>query len=186
MSKYIKEIMMDQYRADLGDERSVLILDLHGLDAISEWELRRQLREKNIQVRTVKNTLARKVFEDLDMAGLSQYLTGPSVMVWGGEGVAELAKEISKQAKDREKLEIKGGAVEGSVIGPEAIEDLTKLPSREELIGQAVGLVLGPAQQVLGLINSPGSMIVGQLEELHKRLGGGDEAGDGEAAPAES
>ena len=65
------------------------------------------------------------------MEGLSRYLEGPSVLVWGGDGVAELAKEVSTQVKNLKKPEIKGGAVDGVVIGPEQVEDITKLPSRE-------------------------------------------------------
>ena len=64
--------------------------------------------------------------------------------VWGGDGVAELAKEISAQVKKLKKPEIKGGAVDGVVIGPAQVEDITKLPSREALIGRVVGLALAP------------------------------------------
>ena len=144
MSKYVKELMMDQLRSDLDGSRSLLILDLKGLDAIAEYQLRRDLRKKSIKVRALKNTLARRVFTDMGMDGLSKYLEGPSVAVWGGDGVAELAKEISTQVKTLKKPEIKGGAVDGVVIGPEQVEDITKLPSREALIGRVVSLALAP------------------------------------------
>ena len=74
----------------------------------------------------------------MGMDGLSRYLEGPSVLVWGGDGVAELAKEVSTQVKTLKKPEIKGGAVDGVVIGPDQVEDITKLPSREQLIGRVV------------------------------------------------
>ena len=120
MSKYVKEMMMDQLRTDLDGSRSVLILDLKGLDAVAEHQLRRDLRKKSIQIRALKNTLARRVFADMGMDGLSKYLEGPSVAVWGGDGVAELAKEISTQVKNLKKPEIKGGAVDGVVDRPRA------------------------------------------------------------------
>ena len=72
------------------------------------------------------------------MDGLSKYLDGPSAAAWGGEGIAELAKEISTQVKNLKKPAIKGGAVDGVVVGPEQVEDITKLPSREVLIGQVL------------------------------------------------
>ena len=99
MSKYVKELMMDQLRSDLDGSRSVLILDLKGLDAIAEHQLRRDLRKKSIRLRALKNSLARRVFTDMGMDGLSQFLAGPSVAVWGGDGVAELAKEISPRSR---------------------------------------------------------------------------------------
>jgi len=169
MSKYVKELMMDQLRSDLNGSRSLLILDLKGLDATAEHTFRRDLRKKSIRLRVLKNSLARRVFADLGMEGLGKFLEGPSAIAWGGEGVAELAKEISAQIKTLKKPEIKGGAVDGVIVGPEQVADITKMPSREVLIGQVIGLLLGPARHVLSLVSSPGSTLVGQLESLVKR-----------------
>jgi large subunit ribosomal protein L10 len=166
MSKYVKEMMMDQFKTDLDGSRSVLILDLKGLDAVSEWGLRRDLRKKQIKLRTLKNSLARRVFTDMGMAGLDQFLSGPSVAVWGGAGVAELAKEISDQVKKLKKPAIKGGSIDGVVIGPAQVEDITKLPSREALIGRVAALALAPAQRVVSLANAPGSGLLGQIATL--------------------
>jgi len=80
MSKYVKEMMMDQLKSDLDGSRSVLIVDLKGLDAIAEHGLRRDLRKKSIKIRALKNTLARRVFSEMGMDGLSQFLAGPSVI----------------------------------------------------------------------------------------------------------
>ncbi len=153
--------------------RSLLILDLKGLDATAEHQFRRDLRKKSIRLRVLKNSLARRVFADLGMDGLSQFLEGPSVVAWGGEGITELAKEVSAQVKNLKKPEIKGGAVDGVVVGREQVDDITKLPSREVLIGQVIGLLLGPARQVVSLLSSPSSTLVGQLEALAKRQGEG-------------
>jgi large subunit ribosomal protein L10 len=166
MSKYVKELMMDQLRAELDGTTSVLILDFKGLDAQSENRLRLDLRKKKIRMRALKNNLARKVFADIGLRGLDQFLSGPSVAVWGGDGVAELAKEISEQVKKLKKPEIKGGAVEGTIISPAEVEDITKLPSREELIGRIVGLALAPAQRVISLANAPAANLLGQLKAI--------------------
>ena len=119
----------------------MLILDLKDLDAQAEYRLRRDLRKKSIRLRVLKNTLARRVFADMGMDGLSQYLEGPRRPPGAARAIAELAKEISSQVKTLKKPVIKGGAVDGVVVGPEQVEDITKLPSREVLIGQ----VLEPA-----------------------------------------
>jgi large subunit ribosomal protein L10 len=191
MSKYVKELMMDQLRTDLGDNKSLLILDLKDLDAQGEYQLRRDLRKKSIHLRVLKNTLARRVFADLGMDGLSQFLVGASAAAWGGEGIAELAKEISKQVKALKKPEIKGGAVDGVVVGPGQVEDITKLPSREVLIGQVLTILLSPAREALGLVTSPASTLIGQLEAfIEKNQAPGeaesaDEPAPGEAPPAE-
>src|SRR6516162_9813892 len=108
MSKYVKELMMNQLRSDLNGSRSLLILDLKDLDATAEHQFRRQLRKKSIRLRVLKNSLARRVFAALEMEGLSQFLDGQSAVAWGGDGVAELAKEITAQVKAFKKPEIKG------------------------------------------------------------------------------
>jgi large subunit ribosomal protein L10 len=183
MSKYVKELMMNQLRSDLDGSRSLLILDLKGLDANAEHQFRRDLRQKSIRLRVLKNSLARRVFSEMGMDGLSTFLDGPSAIAWGGEGIAELAKEITARVKILKKPEIKGGAVDGVVVGREQVDDITKLPSREVLIGQVIGLLLGPARQTLSLLSSSSSTLVGQLEALVKRQHPGDapEGGSGEA-----
>ena len=143
------------------------------------------MRKKSIKLRALKNSLARRVFTDMGLEGLSQFLAGPSVAVWGGDGVAELAKEMSRQVKTLKKPEIKGGAVDGVVIGPAQVEDITKLPSREALIARVVGLALAPAQRIVALANAPASNLQAQLKTLSE---GGPEAGaaesNGEPAPS--
>jgi large subunit ribosomal protein L10 len=179
--------MMDQLKTELDGDKSVLILDLKGLDAIAEFQFRRDLRKKSIKMRVLRNTLARRVFDDMGIGGLSRFLEGPSVAVWGGAGVAELAKEIFDQVKKLKKPEIKGGSVDGTVIGPEQVEDITKLPSREALIGRVVSLALAPAARVVSLANAPASGLLGQLKTLAEGAPD-DEAtpeAEGDAAPTE-
>jgi large subunit ribosomal protein L10 len=184
MSKYMKELMLDQLRDELGGTRSLLILDLKGLGAVAETQLRADLRKKQIKLKVIKNTLAGVLFEELGIGGVKKFLAGPSVAVWGGTGVAELAKEISAQVKKLKKPEIKGGVVEGTVIGPAQVDDITKLPSREELIGRVVQIALSPAQRVVSLANAPASGLLGQLKAIAEKDGASaDEAAE---APAEA
>jgi large subunit ribosomal protein L10 len=186
MSKYVKELMMTQLRSDLGGSTSFLILDFKGLDAISEHRFRRDMRKKSIKVRALKNSLARRVFSEMGVAGLSKYLEGPSVAVWGGAGVAELAKEVSTQVKTLKKPEIKGGAVDGIVIGPSQVEDITKLPSREALIGRVVSLAMAPAARVVALANAPAGGLMSQLKTMAEGAptAEGEGGSEGEPAPA--
>ncbi len=179
MSKYVKELMMDQLKTELDGDTSVLILDLKGLDAVAEYQFRRDLRKKQIKMRVLRNTLARRVFEDMGIGGLSRFLEGPSVAVWGGAGVAELAKEIFDQVKKLKKPEIKGGSVDGTVIGPGQVEDITKLPSREALIGRVVSLALSPAARGRQPGQRPGERPARPAQDPGRR----GPRGEGEARP---
>ncbi len=179
MSKYVKELMTDQIKADLGGTRSVLIVDFKDLDAVSENKLRLDLRKKKIRIRALKNSLAKRIFGEIGITGLDRFLTGPSVAVWGGEGVAELAKEISDQVKKLKKPEIKGGSVDGVVIGPNQVEAITKLPSREALIARVVALALAPAQRIVALAMAPAASLASQIQSLAEPA---NEGGSGETA----
>ena len=172
MSKYVKEMMMDQLRSDLDGSRSLLILDLKDLDAMAEHGLRRDLRKKSIRLRVLEELAGPPCLHRHGDGWALEVSRGPSAIAWGGEGITELAKEISAQVKTLKKPEIKGGAVDGVVVGPEQVEDITKLPSREVLIGQVLSLLLGPARQALALLSSPAATLVGQLEALVKRQQG--------------
>ena len=177
MSKYVKEMMMDQLRTDLDGSRSVLIVDLKGLDAVAEHQLpQRPAQEVDPAARAE---------EHAGPAGLHRHGDGGPLAVPGGParwpsgagtGVAELAKEISAQVKKLKKPVIKGGAVDGIVIGPDQVEDITKLPSREALIARVAALALSPAQRIVSLANAPAAGLMGQLKTMA-------EPADGEASP---
>lgn len=163
--------MIDEIRDRLAETRELVIIDSSRLDASSDNELRLKLREKGITVMQVKNTLARKAMEELGVAGddLRPLLSGPSSLVWGGEDIVALSKEIAQWAKQIDDLEIKGGAAEGQAIDAEGIEQLSKSPGRLELIGQIAGLALSPGATVAGALLGPGGTVAGQLEAIAEK-----------------
>ena len=164
MSKYVKKLMMDELRETLVGVRDLLVLDLKGVDAIADNQMRLKLREKEIQIRVVTNNLARKVFSESGLDGVGDFFKGPTAVAWGGDSVVELAKEISEWAGKIEQLQIKGGVSDGEPISAGEVDVLSKLPSREELLGMLVGQLQGPGAQLAGLILSPGGRLAGQLK----------------------
>ena len=103
----------------------------------------------------------------MGMGGLSQFLEGPSVAVWGGDGRRRAGQgDLRPRSRSSRSPQIKGGAVDGIVIGPDQVEDITKLPSREALIGRVVGLALAPAQRIVALANAPAAGLMGQLKTM--------------------
>ena len=164
MSKYVKKLMMDELRETFVGVRDLLVLDLKGVDAIADNRMRLKLREKEIQIRVVTNNLARKVFSESGLDGVGDFFKGPTAVAWGGDSVVELAKEISEWAGKIEQLQIKGGVSDGEPISAGEVDVLSKLPSREELLGMLVSRLQGPGAQLAGLILSPGGRLAGQLK----------------------
>lgn len=110
MSKVLKNMLMNEIKDQLGDVTDVLVIDSSRLDAITDNRMRIAFHENNIHAMTVRNKLALRVFHDAGIESLDEILAGPSTLVWGGEDIVQLSKEISKWAKDIGPLEIKGYA----------------------------------------------------------------------------
>jgi large subunit ribosomal protein L10 len=166
MSKPIKQMIIDDIRRKLGECRDVLVVNSSKLDAMTDNRMRSSLRAKGIHLLQVKNTLARRALEEVGVKSMEQVLAGPSTLIWGGEDIVSLSKEIAKWAREIDKLEIKGGAVEGQVVNAKGVVELSKSPGRLELISQIVGLALSPGARLAGALLGPGGTISGQLKAM--------------------
>src|SRR5579872_6147345 len=166
MSKKIKEMLVADLRARIGEHRDILVVDYSKLDGVTENNLRLKLRKQKITMLGVKNALARKALSELGLTGLDAYLSGPSTLVFGGPDIVALSKEITKWAKDLEPLQIKGGVVEGKPIGPAQVDALSKSPSREELLSKIVGLCLAPGAQLAAALLGAGGTLCGQIKSI--------------------
>ena len=181
MSKQVKKLLMDDLRKSFDGVQDVLVVSLNGVDGIQNNQMRLALRQKNIQLQVVKNTLAKRLFGEIGLGPAAQFLEGPSAVAWGGPSIVELTKEITDWSAKIKKLEIKGGATSGSPLTPAQVTALSKLPSREELLARVVMLALSPARRVASLLNSPAGRIVSQLKTKSE---GKTEEATSESAPA--
>jgi len=166
MSKAIKEMVVSDIQSRLAGTRDMLVIDAAKLDAVDTNRFRLALRERKITMLSVRNSLARRALNDEGLTALDPYLVGPSTLVWGGEDVVDLSREIAKWAKDLKEIEIKGGAVEGTSLTSEDVDSLSKSPSREELIGQIVGLALSPGAKLSAALLGAGGELGGQLQSI--------------------
>jgi large subunit ribosomal protein L10 len=180
MSKVIKRMVIDELRSRLGDARDLLVINVSKLDGVTANRTRLQFEQKGVTLLTVKNTLAALALNELGVKGLDKHLAGPSTLVWGGEDIVQLSKEIAKWAKGNDKIEIKGGTVDGQVIDAKGVDELSKSPSRVELISQIVGLVLSPGRRLAGALLGPGGRVAGAIKTMADK--DGEAAGGGEPA----
>lgn len=184
MSKRIKEMLVAELQQRLGETDEMLVVDSSRLDAISDNRFRLALREKDIRILTVKNSMALRALHSRDVTALDPILAGPSSLVFGGEDIVSLSKEIASWVKEigGELLEIKGGMLEGTTLTASDVDELSKSPSREELIGQIVGLLLSPGASIAGSLLGPGGLVAGAIEAM----GDGDAEAESAADEPES
>ena len=125
----------------LGRIQVAILTDYKGLDVTAINDLRRKLREENVEYQVVKNTLLLRASEGTDVALLKDYFVGPSAVALSYEDPVAPAKVLTQFAKDHEALEIKAGVMEGKVLDLATLRALADLPSREVLLGQLVGVL---------------------------------------------
>lgn len=117
-------------------------------------ELRGALREAQAELSVVKNTLARRAANATGKEALLPYLTGPSGLVWVDGDPAVAAKALQQFAVKNDKLELKGGILEGQDLPADSLKRLASLPSRDQLIAQLAGGVAAPLRGLAGGMNN--------------------------------
>ncbi len=149
----LKQPIVAAIAEDVKDAASVVLVDYRGLTVAQDTELRKQLREAGIIYKVCKNTMMKRAFEGTDFAGLSEYLEGPSAIAISKEDATAPARIICKFAKEAEKLEVKAGVVEGTVYDVAGIQELSKIPSREELLSKFLGSIQSPITNFARVLN---------------------------------
>jgi len=156
MVQAAKTKKVDDFREILKDAKAIVLSDFTGLNVKDISELRRLCREKGIVFRVVKNTLAKRSFEELGFSGVSALLEGPTAVAISTGDEVLAAQILKKFADDYELPRLKGGYVAGRVITAREVLRLAALPGREILIVQVVSATQAPLR---GLVNCLGASL---------------------------
>jgi large subunit ribosomal protein L10 len=138
----------------------IVLTDYKGLDVTSINDLRRKLREANVEYQVVKNSLLVRASEDTEVASIKDHFKGPSAVAISYDDPVAPAKVLTEFAKDNKKLEIKVGVLNGKVLDVQAIKALASLPSREVLLAQFLATLNAvPGSFVRTLAEIPRSLV---------------------------
>lgn len=149
----LKKPIVEEISASIKDAQSVVLVDYRGLTVEQDTELRKQLREAGISYKVYKNTMMNFAFKGTDFEGLTAYLEGPSAVAISTEDATAPARVLCKFAKTANALEVKGGVVEGVVYDAAGIENISKIPSREELLSKLLGSIQSPITNFARVMN---------------------------------
>ncbi|BBU37830.1 50S ribosomal protein L10 [Aeribacillus composti] len=139
-----KKQIVEEIAAKFRESVSTVIVDYRGLNVAEVTELRKKLREANIEFKVYKNTLTRRAVEQAEISGLEEVLTGPNAIAFSTEDVVAPAKILNDFAKEHEALEIKAGVIEGNVATVDEIKAIADLPSREGLLSMLLSVLQAP------------------------------------------
>lgn len=135
--------------------KSVIVTDYRGLSVKDVSDLRQKLRQAGIEYKVYKNTLARLAVADKVFKDVTTYLQGPTAFAFDYENEVQAAKILNDFAKKQNVLEIKGGVIEGKVVGESIVKKYAALPSKEELIAKALGSFAAPVSQIVNVVAAP-------------------------------
>ena len=148
-----KKVIVDQVGTTASNALSLIIADARGVNVTDMTILREKAREKNIEIRVVRNTLAKLAFKGTDFECVSEVLTGPSLFGFSMEDPGAAARLFKEFAKDNDKFEVKALSISGQLLDNGQIDVLAKLPTLEQALGQLACVTLAPITKLVRTFN---------------------------------
>lgn len=163
-----KEEAVKEVAQSLTDAKSVFLADFTGLNVEEVNALRRSFKKSAVEYRVVKNTLARRSVKSAGCEELLEYLEGPTAMAFGMEDPVAPAKVIKEFSRTSDKVKIKACLFEGVLIGRDRVSSIADLPTKEELLGQLVGVLNAPIANLASSLNGVMSKLVFALDAVRQ------------------
>jgi len=171
MTREEKSQVIEELTLQLADNANIYLADISGLNAGSTSDLRRICFKSNVKLAVIKNTLLAKAMEasDKDFGDLPKVLKGNTSVMYSETGNAP-AKIIKAFRKKSDRPLLKGAFIEQAIyIGDEQLDALVDIKSKEEMIGEIIGLLQSPAKNVVSALKSSGGKLAGILKTLSEK-----------------
>lgn len=187
MNREQKAVAIEEIATHIDESHAIFAVDYRGISVPQVAELRAKLRDADATFKVVKNSLTERAADQAGAESLKEYLAGPTALTFVRGDVATAAKAIADYAKATQLLPFKGGLMDGAVLDVDQLRSLSRLPSREVLYGQLVGVVASP---VGGLVRSLAALVGGLASALgqvqQKKESGEIPAGEAPVAEVEA
>ncbi len=139
-----KQIIIDEIKDKFERAESAVVIDYMGITVAEADEMRKKLREAEVDYTVYKNTLVKRAIEGTKYEALGEILEGPSGFAFSYDDATAPARVLNDARKDYKKMEFKGGIVEGEYYDKEDIEKIAAIPSRDTLISKFMGSIQSP------------------------------------------
>lgn len=138
---------------------SLVIADARGVDVTGMNALRAKARAESVQLRVVRNTLAKRAFKDTDYACVEDVLTGPSLFAFSMEDPGAAARLFKDFAKENKEFEVKALSISGQLLASDQIDVLAKMPTLEQALGMLANVTLAPVTKLVRTFNEVPSKV---------------------------
>lgn len=172
MSKPVKELIRKELIKKFEGVTSLAVVGFAGVDGPATHQIRGRLREKQVRVTVVKNSIARQAFDAVGLAQAKELLDGPCAVAFAADpekvSVVEIVRELLKIAEQTENLEIKAALLDGEVFGSDRVKELSSFPTRDEAVARLASHVLSPGAVLTGCLIGPGAQIAAVLKAIQE------------------
>ena len=161
MERAVKETQISEIKERFSRQTSTVFLDYKGIKVETATKLRADFRKAGVEYKVVKNTLVKQAIKGESYGDkLDDVLVGMTGVAWSYEDPSAAAKVVKAFKKDAgpegEKLQVKGGLIDGTIISGKAVEDqLATMPGKDELRASLLATLQAPLQQFVMLLNAP-------------------------------
>jgi len=149
--------------------KGVVFTDYRGLNVEEISGLRNGLRSVEIEYKVVKNTLARRAAEGTQLDSARDFISGPMGIAVGYDDPVLVVKKVLEFNKSNDKLEIRGGVIEGNTCTPAELKTISELPPREIQLSMLIGAMQSPVSKFAGLLNSTIAQFAYAMEALKRK-----------------
>jgi large subunit ribosomal protein L10 len=180
MNRDQKAALVDELAEEIRGAEAIFAVDYRGISVSEAAELRLRLRDAGARFRIVKNSLTERASDKAGTESLKELLEGPTALTFVGGDAALAAKALNDQARVLGTLEFKGGLMDGAPLSADEIRSIARLPARDVLNGQLVGVISSP---ITGLVRTLNALISGLAIQLGQVAEQGLVSGEAPSAP---
>ena len=180
MSKMVKDLITKELNSRYGAVDSAMWVEFVGIDGNTTNDFRRELREKQMHMEIVKNSLLRRAVAGSPLEPMASDMAGPAALLTGGESVIDIAKLLEDWRPKLHGLKLRGAVIEGEYIDESVVGTVHKMPTKRDLQAKVAGTILSPGANLASAMLAGGRNIAGCIKTLIEKLEDG--GSDAEAA----
>jgi large subunit ribosomal protein L10 len=171
MMRTEKELKIEEISAVFAKAEGVYLADLSGMNVEVVTRFRRACREKDVTVEVVKNTLLERAARGTQFEGLKPFLEGPTALMTSTTDAIAPARVLDQFIKANKLPKVKVACLEGTIYSEESVRDLSKLPTRTELIAMLARALNGPLTNLVSVLSANARNLARVLDEVSKKKG---------------
>jgi len=169
-TKNKKEEVVKKLTEEFKNSKINILGSFSNLTVLEMQKMRESIREVGGNIMVLKNNLINIIYQNLSKDEVCKFISGPSFVIWSNkENEIEIIKSVLNFQEDTGKIDIKGGLLNGEIIGKDKINQLGKLPSKKELQGRVITMIKMPTIRLVNSLKGPITRVINVLNQIKSK-----------------